>query len=272
MSQGHKHVPPFDAGFLRVSALHQLHYSQHGNPSGKPVVVIHGGPGGSTCPERDTPYFDPAVYRVVLFDQRGAGQSLPAAELRENTSQLLVADIETLRQHLAIPHWAMVFGGSWGSTLALLYAQTHPASVGALVLRGVFTERRAELAFSRGANGAARVFPEDYAALVGYLPVERRQQEPWAAYYELVTDEGKYDYEARVAAARAWCRWDLSIMKLVPDQHAIDEKDDVWLLQHARIETHYAVNGGFMEDGQLLRPENLARIRGIPCKKGLHAK
>ena len=216
-----------------------------------------------------TVFFDPAVYRVVLFDQRGAGRSLPPAELRENTSQFLVADIESLRMHLGINKWFMVFGGSWGSTLSLLYAQTHPENVRSLVVRGVFNERREELQFSRGPwSGAARVFPEQYDRFLQYLPPEDRYN-PIAGYYKLVTSE---DYDTRLNAARSWNLWDSSIGELVPvmsPDQKLANLSDTWLLQHARMETHYAVNGGFMEDGQILKPENLAKIGHLPCTLNL---
>ena len=264
-SKPYGHDSAFDEGFLQVSNIHKIHYEQYGKKDGKPVVVLHGGPGGQTT-KAQTVFFDPAIYRVVLFDQRGAGRSLPAAELRENTSQCLVADIESLRLHLGIDKWFMVFGGSWGSTLSLLYAQTHPESVGSLVVRGVFNERKEELLFSRGPwSGAARVFPEQYERFLQYLPPEDRHN-PIAGYSKLVTSE---DYETRLNAARSWNLWDLTIGELVadmPPDEKLASKSDTWILQHARMETHYAVNGGFMEDGQILKPENLAKIGHIPCK------
>jgi proline iminopeptidase len=267
------HPRAFDEGFLQVSDLHKIHYEQYGEEKGKPVVFLHGGPGGQATYDH-TVFFDPAVYRVVLFDQRGAGKSLPPAELRENTSQLLVSDIELLRNHLAIEKWFMVFGGSWGSALALLYAQTHPESVGSLVVRGVFNERKSELAFSRGPySGAARIFPERYERFLQYLAPEARHN-PIAGYYELVTSE---DYGTRLAAAKSWNQWDISISNLIPETPDLAEdplkgKDDKWILQHARMETHYAVNGGFMEDGQILKAENLARIKHIPCASPIDTK
>ena len=259
------HSPAFDEGYLQVSDLHTIHYEQYGKRDGKPVVFLHGGPSGSATYDH-TVVFDPAIYRAILFDQRGAGKSLPPVELRENNSQFLVANIEALRKHLGIDKWFMVFGGSWGSTLALLYAQTHPESVGTLVLRGVFNERKAELAFSRGVySGAARVFPEKYEPFLQHLPPEDRYN-PIAGYYKLLTSD---DAETRLEAAKAWNRWDLSIGRLVPeatDRDPMEGRTDAWALQHARLETHYAVNGGFMEDGQILKPENLAKISHIPCK------
>lgn len=225
-------------------------------------MYLHGGPGGHTS-YGNTKFFDPAVYRVVLFDQRGAGKSTPTAETQENTSQHLVSDIEVLRKHLKIPRWHLVFGGSWGSTLSLLYAQSHPEMVGSLILRGIFTVRKSELEFSRGPIGAANIFPEAYEAFVNYLPKKDRTR-PKEAYHELLNSE---DYETRVAAAIEWNRWDLSIGTLRPDPGAFAQLDDeAWVLSHARLESHYFVNGGFIEEGQILQDKNLEKIRHIPSE------
>lgn len=162
------------------------------------MVFLHGGPGGQTS-KANTQYFDPKVYRVVLFDQRGAGKSRPAAELRENTSQLLAGDIETLRKYLDIPKWAIVLGGSWGATLALLYAETFPEVVGSLVLRGVFTASRSEFEWSRGDKSASSIYPDAYEDFLGHLPFEG-QKDPIKGYYKLLTSE---DRQVRIAAARS---------------------------------------------------------------------
>lgn len=261
-SIGYAHDEPYDSGFLSVSDIHRIHYEQYGNPDGKPVVFLHGGPGGSTS-KSSTVFFDPAFYRVVLFDQRGAGKSLPAAELRENTSQHLVSDIESLRKHLSIDRWLMVFGGSWGSTLALLYAQTHPEAVGSLVLRGIFTVRKSEVEWTRTAGGAGTLFPEAHEEFLGFLPEEERK-DPWPSYYKRLTSE---DLETRLSASRAWNKWELSISQLVPDADVHEKlSDDIWCLQHARMEAHYENNGAFLEEGQLLKPENIEKIKHIPCE------
>ena len=144
--EGYTHATAFATGHLPVGSIHKIYYHQYGNPKGKPVIFLHGGPGGRTTPS-NTLFFNPEIYHVVLLDQRGSGQSLPVAEIRENTSQHLVSDLEALRTHLGIQKWHMVFGGSWGSTLALLYAQTHPEAVGSLVIRGIFTVRKEEITF-----------------------------------------------------------------------------------------------------------------------------
>ena len=260
--EGYKHNPPFDSNFLRVSPIHRIHYQQYGRWDGKPVVFLHGGPGGRTSPS-NTLFFDPEFYRVVLFDQRGSGQSQPAAELRENTSQDLVADIESLRTHLRISKWHIVFGGSWGSTLALLYAETYPEVVRSLVIRGIFTMRKSETSFARGFGGAARIFPELFDDFINHLPLEERT-DPYPAYHKRLTSD---DYQTRLAASKAWNKWELGISQLIPQADTFDAlKDDTWCLQHARMEIHYESNGGFMEDGQLLKPENIERIKNIPCR------
>lgn len=153
--QGYTHAPAYSTSYLQVTPLHKLYYAQYGTPTGVPALFLHGGPGGQTSPS-NTAFFDPVHYRVILLDQRGSGKSEPPAELRENTSQDLVADLEALRAELRVEKWGVVFGGSWGSTLALLYAETWPARVGSLVLRGVFTVRERERMFTRGFEGAAQ--------------------------------------------------------------------------------------------------------------------
>ena len=199
MSSGYSHSEAFGAGFLSVGSIHQLHYEQYGKQDGKPVVFLHGGPGGSTS-RTNTVFFNPDVYRVVLFDQRGSGKSLPAADLRENTSQHLAHDIEELREHLNIDRWHMVFGGSWGSTLALLYAQTYPEAVGSLVLRGIFTIRKSELDFTIGPVGAASLYPEQYEEFVNFLPAEERHN-IFASYHKRLTADDK---QVQLEASRAW--------------------------------------------------------------------
>lgn len=258
---GYAHNDPWEEGFLEVSSIHRLHYEQYGKKDGKPVIFLHGGPGGSTSKD-NTAFFDPSIYRVVLLDQRGSGKSEPAAEIQENTSQLLVADIETLRNHLGIEKWHMVFGGSWGSTLTLLYAQTHPESCRSLVLRGIFTVRKSELDFVMSPNGTAHVFPEEYEKMVNYLSPEDRT-DPLVGYYKLLVSD---DYQTRLQAAKAWNRWELTCSQLLPDPKGYEKlDDDRWNLQHSRMESHFFINNGFLEAGQLLKPENLKRIAHIPC-------
>jgi proline iminopeptidase len=197
----------------------------------------------------------------VLLDQRGAGKSRPSAELAENTSQLLVQDIETLRQRLGVRKWHAVFGGSWGSTLALLYTQTHPEAVGSLILRGIHLGRQSDFAWSRGSNGARNLYPDAYDAFVGHLPAEDRE-DPYQGYYKLLTSP---DREVQVAAAKSWNRWDLTIGSLNPSEASFSKLDDEeWCLSHARLEAHYFVHDDWLEEGQLLKPENLSRATHIP--------
>lgn len=263
MAQGYLHSEPFDSGFLPVGSIHRLWYQQCGKKDGRPVVFLHGGPGGMTS-LASASFFNPAIYRVVLFDQRGAGKSLPVAELRENTSQHLVEDIEQLRKALGIEKWHMVFGGSWGSTLALLYTQTHPEAVGTLVLRGVFTAREVELSYGfTPGKGPTMLFPEEFDRFINYLPAEDRT-EPIKGYHKLVTSD---DPAIWVPAAKEWNRWETSASKvIVPDEDFEALENQTWSLQHAKMETHYFLNGGFMEEGQLLRQESIDKIRHIPCK------
>lgn len=233
------------------------------------MIYLHGGPGGETS-AGSTIYFDPAVYRIVLLDQRGAGKSLPPAELRNNTTWHLVADIEALREHLDIDKWHMAFGGSWGSTLALCYAQKHPERVGSLVLRGVFTVRRSELLWSRGEDGpAALLFPDLFEAFINHLPEDDRA-DPYAAYHRLLTTDAS-DEEARLkllAAGRAWNAFELATGRLNPKPESLDDQleDERWLLAHARLEIQYFVNAAWLEEGQLLRKENLDKMRHIPSE------
>ncbi|EED21798.1 valacyclovir hydrolase, putative [Talaromyces stipitatus ATCC 10500] len=177
-SKGYTHDPPFDRGYLSVGAIHKLHYAQYGNRNGKPVIFLHGGPGGNTS-FANTTYFNPDIYRVILYDQRGAGKSLPTACTEENTTHHLIEDIEALRKHLGISKWFMLFGGSWGATLALLYAQRYPERVGSMVLRGIFTARQPEINWTRMPDsGAARMWPAEYEKFLNFLPEEERRNPP----------------------------------------------------------------------------------------------
>jgi proline iminopeptidase len=250
-------IEPFDSGFLKVSALHTLYYEQSGNPNGKPVVFLHGGPGGGTNPKCRR-FFDPAVYRIVLFDQRGCGKSTPHAELTDNTTWDLVADIERLRGHLAIDRW-QVFGGSWGSTLALAYAQTHPDKVTELVLRGIFMLRRWELEWFYQ-KGCDALYPDAWETYLNAIP-EVEHGDLMSAYHRRLTST---DPKTRTDAARAWSVWEGATSFLWQDKSHIESSaEDEFALAFARIECHYFVNGGFFEhDDQLLR--NVERIRNIP--------
>jgi proline iminopeptidase len=251
-------IEPFNSGTLAVSPLHTLYYEESGNPNGKPVVFLHGGPGGGTNPKCRR-FFDPAIYRIVLFDQRGCGKSTPHAELTDNTTWDLVADIERIRMHLSIDRW-QVFGGSWGSTLALAYAQTHPDKVTELVLRGIFLLRRSELEwfYQQGCNA---LYADAWETYRDAIP-EVERADMMSAYYRRLTSP---DAAARVAAARAWSVWEGATSFLWQDRtHIASSGEDEFALAFARIECHYFVNGGFLEhDDQLLR--NVERIRHIPA-------
>lgn len=257
-------LEPFQQGFLHVQdGFHKLYYEQSGNPHGKPVVVLHGGPGGgSEAYYRQ--FFDPQIYRIVCFDQRGAGKSTPAASLEYNTTWDLVADIEVLRETLGVEQWHLVFGGSWGSTLSLAYAETHPERVKALVLRGIFTLRRTELLWFYQ-HGASMLFPEAWDKYIHVIP-ERERGDLISAYHRrLVGLEG--DEEKRKAAA-AWSVWEMSTSRLYIDpKHIARAADDAdFCEKFARIESHYFVHGGWFEkDGWLIEnAKKTLREKKIP--------
>jgi proline iminopeptidase len=248
------------SGYLRVSPLHELYWEESGNPRGKPVVFLHGGPGGGTD-ARMRRFFDPKKYRIVLFDQRGCGRSRPHASLVDNTTWHLVADIEALRTHLGIERW-QVFGGSWGSTLALAYAQAHPDRVTELVLRGIFLVRPWEFRwFYESPDGTGALFPDLYEHYIKPIPPAERGDVMNAYYRRLTSDDPAVVREA----ARAWSIWEgaTSFLKLNPDY--LDKfEDDDFAAAFARIECHYFVNGGFLRTpNQLL--EDVPNIRHIPA-------
>jgi proline iminopeptidase len=250
-------IEPYDHGMLQVSPIHKLYYEQSGNPQGKAVVFLHGGPGGGTVPDYRR-FFDPKAYRIVLFDQRGCGQSTPYANLEDNTTWHLVEDTDKLREHLGIDKW-VVFGGSWGSTLALAYAETYPERVHALVLRGIFLGRKDELTwfYQQGTN---ILFPDFWEEYVKVIPEEERG-DMMAAYYRRLTSE---DESVRFAAARAWSVWEGSTSKLFPDTKLINDFGDPHkAVALARIECHYFVNNVFMEPETKLL-DDIDKIRHIP--------
>ncbi len=251
-------IEPYNTGMLPVSSLHTIYYEESGNPHGMPVVFLHGGPGGGTVP-RQRQFFDPARYRIILFDQRGCGRSRPYAELRENTTWELVGDLERLRNHLEIERW-QVFGGSWGSTLALAYAQSHPRRVLALVLRGIFLLRRSELLWFYQ-DGASAVFPDAWAEFVAQIPEDERS-DLIRAYYKRLTSG---DPVVQQAAARAWSIWEAStsFLRQRPEFIAAAGEDN-FAVAFARIEAHYFVHHGFLEREQQLL-ENIGRIRQVPA-------
>jgi len=249
---------PYNEGELKVSDLHTLHFEESGNPEGKPIVLLHGGPGGG-CPPFYRQYFDPEKWRLVMFDQRGCGQSKPHAELQENTTWDLVNDIEKLREYLNIHQW-VVFGGSWGSTLSLAYSQTHPDRCKGLILRGIFMLRQKEIRWFYQ-EGASYIFPDAWEEYVKPIPINERD-DLLTAYYQRLTSP---DDQIRLEAARAWSIWEASTSRLFPD---LDLKQkfgiDAFAEAFARIECHYFINKGFIdpEDKLLL---NIDRIRKIPA-------
>lgn len=250
-------IEPFDTGRLKVSPIHELYYEQCGNPQGKPVVFLHGGPGGGVSPDYRR-YFDPEIYRIVLFEQRGSGRSTPNASLEENTTWHLVADIERLREHLSIRHW-QVFGGSWGSTLALAYAETHPDRVTELVLRGIFLCRPKEIQWFYQ-EGASELFPDVWEEYLQVIP-EAERDDMVSAYHRRLTSE---DAAVRLEAARAWSIWEGSTSKLFFDPSMIEKFADAeFALAFARIECHYFMNNAFFDsDNHLI--EHVGSIRAIP--------
>ena len=252
-------IKAFRTGFLRVSEVHEIYYEESGNPQGKPAVFVHGGPGGGTDPKMRS-FFDPKRYRIILFDQRGCGKSRPHASLVDNTTWHLVDDMERLREHLGIVSW-LVFGGSWGSTLALAYAETHPLRVTELVLRGIFLLRRWEIEwFYQNPGGAGALFPDLWERYVEPIPESERADMIGAYYKRLTSDDPKVLAEA----ARAWSVWEgaTSFLRLNPDYVAKFQQDS-YAAAFARIECHYFLNKGFFHsDAQLL--ENVDKIRNIP--------
>ena len=251
-------IEPYETGRLPVGDGHELYFEQCGNPDGKPVVFLHGGPGAG-CNAKARRFFNPEKYRIVLFDQRGCGRSTPHASLIANTTWHLVADIERLRKHLTIDRW-QVFGGSWGSTLALAYAQTHPEQVSQLVLRGIFMLRRWELEWFYQ-SGADAIFPDAWDDYLAAIP-EVERGDLMSAYHRRLTSA---DLEVQLEAAKAWSVWEARTSFLYQDpNHVESSAADKFALAFARIECHYFVNGGFFDrDDQLLA--NAYRLKGIPA-------
>lgn len=251
-------IEPYNQGHLHVSPVHTMYYEQCGNPAGKPVVFIHGGPGGG-CDGWHRQFFDPLTYRIILFDQRGCGRSTPHASLQDNTIWHLIADMERLRDHLGIDQW-QIFGGSWGSTLGIAYAEAHPERVSELVLRGIFLLRRSELLWFYQ-EGASQLFPDAWDDYLAPIPEVERGDLMSAYYRRLIGD----DPAERVACARAWSRWEGATSRLHYDAMMVSHyEEDAFALAFARIESHYFVHGSWLQyDDQLLR--DIGRIREIPC-------
>lgn len=250
-------IEPYRTGRLPVSPVHEIYFEECGNPEGQPVLMVHGGPGGGSNATMRR-YHDPAVYRIVLFDQRGCGRSLPYASLEDNTTWALVADMEKLRTHLGIERWQLC-GGSWGSTLSLAYAQTHPERVTALILRGIFTLRQSELKWFYQ-EGCSWIYPDAFEPYQALIPPEERG-DLIAAYHRRLTGT---DRAALIEAARSWSIWEGSTLSLFPDEERVGKfAYPDYALAFARIECHYFVNKGFFErDDQLIA--NIGLIRHIP--------
>lgn len=250
-------IQPYRTGSLRVTGPHELYFEESGNPRGKPVVFLHGGPGGGTEAKMRR-YFDPARYRIVLFDQRGCGKSTPFASLEENTTWHLVDDVEALRRHLGVERW-QVFGGSWGSTLALAYAEAHPERVSELVLRGIFLLRREELLWFYQ-EGTSWIFPDAWQEYLEHIPAAERG-DMIQAYYTRLTSP---DREVQRAAAKIWSVWEGRTSRLIPDPELIARTGgDDFSLAFARIECHYFMHGAWLGGGRGLL-ENIGSIRHIP--------
>ncbi len=257
MSSLYPPIEPYSQAELETGDGHTLYYECSGNPDGKPVIFLHGGP-GSGCLPVHRQFFDPEVYNIVLLDQRGCGKSCPHASLKNNTTRHLVEDLEKLRETLAIEQW-QVFGGSWGSTLALAYAQSNPERVTELVLRGIFMFRQTEIDWLYK-DGASRIFPEFWQEFAEFIP-EADRHDLISAYYDLLTGT---DDATRLSAARSWALWEHRVVALVPSEIAASYiEDETFVLAYSRIEAHYFVNKGFLDsDDQLLR--NAPSIDHIP--------
>jgi proline iminopeptidase len=250
-------IEPRETGHLEVGDGHRLYWELSGTPDGKPVVFLHGGPGGGSSPAHRR-QFDPARYNILVFDQRGAGKSTPYASLEANTTWHLVEDIETLRAHFGVDQW-MVFGGSWGSTLALAYAEAHPERVTELVLRGVFLFDPHEVDWLYKKGGASSLYPEAWDDFVAPI-AETERDDLVAAYQRVLTGD---DEAAKLVAAKAWSKWEAVTVTLLPSAETEEHfTDPAVAIAVARIENHYMANHGWLEEGQLLR--GAVKLRAIP--------
>jgi proline iminopeptidase len=250
-------IEPYKSGHLDVGDGHSLYWELSGNPKGKPVVFLHGGPGGGSSPEHRR-QFDPELYNILVFDQRGCGKSTPYASLENNTTWDLVADIEKLREMVGVDKW-QVFGGSWGSTLALAYAQTHPSRVTELVLRGVFLFDPFEIDWMYKYGGASQLYPDGWDAFVADIPPAERN-DLVAAYQRRLTSD---DEAEQLKAAQAWSKWEGEIVTLLPSPDTIEHFTSPEVaVAVARIENHYMANRGWLDAGQLLR--GASKLKGIP--------
>ncbi|MGJ5674868.1 MAG: prolyl aminopeptidase [Nostochopsis sp.] len=251
-------IKPYNEGKLQVSDIHTIYFEESGNPQGKAVILLHGGPGGG-CPPFYRQYFNPERWRLIMFDQRGCGKSTPHAELRENTTWDLVNDIEKIREHLNIEKW-VVFGGSWGSTLSLAYSETHPERCSGLILRGIFLLRQKELHWFYQ-EGASYIFPDAWEEYLKPIPVAERG-DLLTAYYQRLTSP---NMQIRLEAARAWSIWEASTSRLLPDPGLMQKfGENEFADAFARIECHYFINKGFFEPEDYLLL-NVEYIRKIPA-------
>ena len=249
-------IEPFETGFLETGDGHRIYWERVGTKGAKPAVFLHGGPGGG-CSASHRRLFDPALYDVILFDQRGCGRSTPFASLDNNTTWHLVADIERLREMIGVETW-QVFGGSWGSTLALAYAETHPDRVSELVLRGIYLLTKAEMNWYYQ-FGVSEMFPEKYEAFIAPIP-EAERGDLVTAYRKRLTGD---DREEQLRCARAWSVWEGETITLLPEPSTSDQFHEAeFALAFARIENHYFIHDGWFEDGQLLR--DAGRLKDIP--------
>jgi len=249
-------IKPYTTHRLEVQTPHVLHIEESGIPDGIPILFVHGGPGAGCLPFHRT-FFDPEIYRIILFDQRGCGKSSPHARLEANTTQALVEDMETIRQHLGIDRW-ILFGGSWGSTLSLVYAETYPEKVMALILRGIFLCRPKEIQWFYQ-SGASRIFPDYWKEFIAPIPIEERD-DIVKAYYKLLLGENEL---ARMGAAKTWAKWEGQTSTLQPNKSVLSSfTEPHTAMSLARIECHYFMNNSFLKDNQIL--DNIAKIADIP--------
>ncbi len=256
MSALYPEIQPYVSHTLKVAPPHEIHVEECGNPQGIPVLFVHGGPGAG-CEDYHRRFFDPERYRIILFDQRGCGRSTPHAELADNTTQALVADMEQIREHLGIDKW-LLFGGSWGSTLSLVYAETHPERVHGLVLRGIFLCREHEIQWFYQ-QGASRIFPDVWEDYLRPIP-ETEHGDLLQAYYRRLTSDNELE---RMTAAKAWSLWEGRTSSLNPNPAVVEHFGNPFTaLSLARIECHYFVNDSFLEPDQILR--DAGRLAGIP--------
>ena len=256
LRQLYPEIEPYNHGLFEVDSRHQIYYEECGNPQGKPVLFIHGGPGSAVNPFCRR-FFNPDKYRIILVDQRGCGNSLPHASIEDNTTEHLIADFELLREHLGIAKWQL-FGGSWGSTLGLVYAQTHPEVITEMILRGIYlgSQEDTDWIFQ---HGASKIFPEAWEDFIAVVP-EGERDNIMAAYYKILTGN---DEELKAKAARAWSTWEFSISKLHQDQELIAETSETkYAIAIATLECHYLLHGCFLEENQIL--SNIDKIKHIP--------